>query len=61
MVVGHTKFMPDTCFSLLKQKTRRTPIECLDDIVAAVNESAVVNHALLVGNHNGDILVPTYD
>ena len=61
MIVGHTKFMPDSCFGLLKQKMRRTPIECLDDIVNVVNQSATVNRAHLVGAQDGKVLVPTYN
>ena len=61
MIVGHTKFMPDSCFGLLKQKMRRTNIECLDDIVQTINKSANVNHTQLVGTQNGEVLVPTYD
>ena len=53
-------FIPDSCFGLLKQKMRRTPIECLDDIVNVVNQSATVNRAHLVGAQDGKVLVPTY-
>ena len=53
--------MPDSCFGLLKQKTRRTHIECLDDILCAVDKSACVNHTCLVGTQDGEVLVPTYD
>ena len=61
MIVGHTKFMPDSCFGLLKQRMRRTNIECLDDIVQTINKSACVNHTKLVGTQDGEVLVPTYD
>ena len=61
MIVGHTKFMPDSCFGLLKQRMRRTNIKCLDDIVRTINKSASVNHAQLVGTQDGEVLVPTYD
>ena len=59
--VGHTKFSPDWCFGLFKQVFRRTVIDCLDDIVKAVENSAAVNHAQLVGTQDGEILVATYD
>ena len=61
LVPGHTKFSPDWCFGLLKQKTRRTFISSLYDIARSVEESATVNAAELVGLHNGTVLVPTYD
>ena len=61
LIVGHTKFSPDWCFGLFKQKYRRTRIGCLDDIVRVVESSAVVNHAQLVGTQDGKVLVPTYD
>ena len=49
MVVGHTKFTPDSCFGLVKQRYQRTNIECLSDIVNVVNKSGYINHARLVG------------
>ena len=51
MVVGHTKFAPDWCFGLLKQKYRRTSVSCLEDIVQLTNNSTTtgVNLAQLVG------------
>ena len=61
MIVGHTKFMPDSSFGLLKQRIRRTHIQCLDDIVNAINQSASINHTHLVGKEDGEVLVPTYD
>ena len=59
--MGHIKFSPDWCFGLLKQKFRRTRVDCLDDIVKVVDESAVVNHAQLVGTQSGEVVVPTYN
>lgn len=61
MVVGHTKFSPDWCFGLFKQTYRRHKIGCLDDIVKAVETSALVNHAQLVGKEDGTVLVQTYN
>ncbi len=61
MVVGHTKFTADSCFGLLKQRFRRTHVQCLDDLVKVVEESADVNKAKLIGNEAGDVFVPTYD
>jgi hypothetical protein len=47
LVVGHTKFVPDWCFGLLKQCFRCTHVGCLDDITQVVNDSASANVALL--------------
>ena len=61
LLAGHTKFAPDWCFGLLKQRTRRTFISSLFDIGTCVEESASVNVAELVGLHDGTVLVSTYD
>ena len=53
LVVGHTKFSPNWCFGLLKQRFRCTKVGCLDDIVGVVNTSAKVNVAQLVGDPGG--------
>lgn len=60
MLVGHTKFAPDWCFGLLKQRYRKTYVSSLQDIVDIVNKSADVNTAQLVGTQEGEILVQTY-
>ena len=61
LLAGHTKFAPDWCFGLMKQRTRRTFISSLFDIARAVEDSATVNTAELVGLHNGRVLIPAYD
>jgi len=61
LVVGHTKFLPDWCFGLLKQKFRKSKVDCLADLVKVVEESAEVSHAQLVDNESGDVFVPTYN
>ena len=61
LIVGHMKFSPDWCFGLFKQAFCCTKVGCLDDIVRVVEESAIVNHAQLVGSQDGEIIVPTYD
>lgn len=61
LLAGHTKFSPDWCFGLVKQKTRKTFVSSLFDIARAVEESATVNTAEFVGLHNGTVLIPTYD
>ena len=61
LLPGHTKFGPDWCFGLIKQKARRTFISSLFDIARVVKESASVNVAEFVGLHNGTVHVPTFD
>ena len=56
---GHTKYSPDTCFGFLKQKFRKTDVASLDDIATVVEKSASVNESQLVGNTNGEVIVPT--
>ena len=58
---GHTKFSPGTCFGLLKQKFRKCDVDSLDDFATVVEKSASVNESQLVGNTNGEVIVPTYD
>ena len=36
-------------------------MNCLDELVDVVNESAVVNRAQLVGSQSGKVIVPTYN
>jgi hypothetical protein len=43
LVVGHTKFAPDWCFGLLKQKFRKSKVDCLADLVKVAQASAEVN------------------
>ena len=63
MVVGHTKFAPDWCFGLLKQKYRRTSVSCLDDIVQLTNNSTTtgVNLAHLVGTEEQTVNASLYN
>ena len=61
MLVGHTKFAPDWCFGLFKQRVRRTFVSSLDDVVDVVNTSADVNVAQLVGSQSGEPIVPVYN
>ena len=59
--VGHTKFAPDSCFGLLKQKLRKTSVNDLNEIALTINKSANVNTAQLVGTEDGQVIVPTYN
>ena len=61
LIMGHTKFSPDWYFGLFKQAYRWIRIGCLDNIVWVVESSAAVNHAQLIGTHDGKVIVPTYD
>ena len=61
MIVGHTKFSPDWCFGLLKQRLRRCEYNCLNDIAREVENSADVNSAQLIRTQSGEQLVPTYN
>ena len=61
MLVGHTKFAPDWAFGLLKQKFRRMPVGCLDDMVKVVQQSASINKAQLVGLEDGTTIVKQCD
>lgn len=61
LLVGHTKFAPDWCFGLLKQKFKKSLVGCLDDLAHVVNQSAHFNSAQLVGQEYGTVLAPQYD
>ena len=61
MLVGHTKFAPDWCFGLFKQRYRRTFVSSLEDVAEVVKVSADVNVAQLVGTQSGQPIVPVYD
>ena len=54
LLVRHTKFAPDWCFGLYKQKYRKTVVGCLDDIKEVVVEkSADVNYTQLFPHMTG--------
>ena len=54
--VGHTKFFPDAGFGF-----KLTKVGCLDDIAAVVRSSATMNYAQLVGDQQGNVIVPSYN
>ena len=60
---GHTKFAPDWCFGLLKRLFHCTKVSCMADIVEVVRKSSQtgVNLSQLVGDDDGNVIVPTYD
>ena len=59
--VGHTKFVPDWCFGLLKQRFCRTKIGDLYDIANFVSLSSSVNVPQLVGSLDGTTFVSMYN
>ena len=63
LVTGHTKFGPDWCFGLIKQRYRREIVSCQNDLVDVVNDSTItdVNIAQKVGTEDGEIIVPQAD
>ena len=63
LVAGHTKFSPDWCFGLLKQRFRRTPVSSLEQLAECVRNSTLkrVNVPQIVGSENGPADVPSYD
>ena len=61
MIVGHTKFSPDSCFGLLKQKFRKTTVNTLHDLCQVVEQSAACIKAEVVGWEDGVPLVPIYN
>ena len=61
LIVGHTKFTPDSCFGLIKQRFRRSHVQTLSHIAKVVSDSASVNQVKLVGNEQSEVNVPTYD
>ena len=61
LIVGHTKFSPDWCFGLMKQRFRRTKVGCLADLERVVDESSETNIPQLVGSQSGEVTVPIYN
>ena len=63
LVAGHTKFSPDWCFGLLKQRYRRSHVSSLSDLekVCRTSTTTGVNIPQLVGSEDGDVYVPTYN
>ena len=63
LITGHTKFGPDWCFGLLKQKFRKCDVSSLEDLMDVVRRSTLegVNIPHLVGDEKGNCSAPTYD
>uniref|UniRef100_A0A1X7UE93 Uncharacterized protein n=1 Tax=Amphimedon queenslandica TaxID=400682 RepID=A0A1X7UE93_AMPQE len=56
-----TKFSPDWCFGLLKQRFRRSVVGSLHDLLEVVETSTSVNKAQVVGTLEGKCIVKSYD
>jgi hypothetical protein len=63
MIAGHTKFAPDWCFGLIKQKFRRTNVSCLDEIADCVKSSTPngCNQSQVVASEDGSVFVELFD
>jgi len=64
LIAGHTKFSPDWCFGLIKQRFRKTAVATLDDLSNCVQSSSAaskINISQIVGPENGPAIVPVYD
>ena len=48
-------------FGTLKRKCKLTKVGCLDDIAKVIDQSASMNHPQLVGDQQGNVIVPVYD
>lgn len=61
MLPGHTKFVPDWCFGLLKRSFRWAHVSSLDEIQDEVKYTCVSpNIPQLVGREDATAIVPTY-
>jgi hypothetical protein len=58
LITGHTKFSPDWCFGLIKQKFRKTRVCSVAELVDVVAQSTVtnVNLAQPTMNREGNIV-----
>jgi hypothetical protein len=43
MIPGHTKFVCDSCFGLIKILYRKSKVNTIDDVVSIVNRSTTVH------------------
>ena len=63
LIAGHTKFGPDWCFGLVKQKFRQTKVSSLSEIADVVKASTItgVNVPQLVADEAGNVFVEQFD
>ena len=61
MIVGHTKFSPDSWFGLLKQVFRRKYVQSVQEMADVVSNSAECNITEVIGREDENSYVPTYD
>ena len=53
LIIGHTKFAPNSCFGLLKREFWRTEVSSLADLEQVVQSSAIMDESQLVGSQTG--------
>ena len=63
MLAGHTKFVPDRCFGIIKKSYRSRFVSSLYDIAKSIEESSEIgtNLAQIIGHPDGTIVVPVFD
>ena len=63
LIAGHTKFVLDRSFRLIKKAFKVTYVSSLYEFVQLVETSSTtgLNKAQLVGMHDGRVVVPVYD
>ena len=61
LLVGHTKFVPDWGFGIVKRLFQRTAIGTIHDIADVVKKSVTVNHPQLIGDYDGSTFVEFFD
>ncbi|XP_035643377.1 uncharacterized protein LOC118394275 isoform X2 [Oncorhynchus keta] len=61
LITGQTKFAPDWCLGLIKQRFRNTRVNTLSEIAGVVKDSTVTGGNIqLVGLEDGTVLVESY-
>lgn len=64
LLVGHTKFMPDMYFGIVKQRFRKSEAYTVKDVVKIALDSCSVSKAItpvFVGNERGQSFIKIYD
>jgi hypothetical protein len=62
LITGHTKFAPDLCFGLNKQRFRKSRVNTLSKIAGVVKDSTMTGVKIpqLVVLEDGTVLVESY-
>jgi hypothetical protein len=53
MISGHTKFICDGCFGLIKILYRKSKVNTVDDVVSVINRSTIINFNIAQHYFNG--------